>query len=818
MSKTFSRFDPAQLGPLLALKDANTVVYATASSNINRTARATQGKSGYQWFAEFAVWGDDVITDAVSFGLVNASASLSTYVGGDANGVGYRVAEGQIHNNGASVQAVTAGAYKDIIGIWLDISDGTNAYVTWLLNGVPLHTYTLPNTGPWYLASSVCVPGTETLYAWINTGQRAFEFPVAGVDGWFEFADQVPTVRVAARDFILPPSDPIPNAVYEGRLEDDKIEIVQSLAFWPDGRKQTQGSAASISIANSDGALDAMLNDDYRDVPVSLEWMEPGQSILIADHVADMIIDDVQASDDGSIKVRLASGMAALDAPLQNMIFPPSADEVVAGKPWPVMLGAARSFTPTLVDPVTRLYALADQPVVGWGYIRDMGAPLDPNAGPPGYVISDDFRGIILETNPVGKLTADASSTGGGTLPSLADDIWDSYGNPFTADSAGDLVGFDQVLRAEFLQLSSSTAVEFTSGGGGGTAYIGISTATMQGGRSYRYRVIVRQIAGTNQYGQPSISIQGSTSSFPYAVFTEVGTYEGVITPPGDIVPRLVFLAYGTGYTAVVDIAYILEIPDTYTPANINAITLTDFVREIVEKRGGLTPSQWSSADTQAIDAATGYEGIGYFANEPTTVRAAIEAALSSYCACAWVDDDGVLRFTRLVKPEGETAVGEITEADMLSEPVVTIDYAPNLSTQMRYRKNWTVLSETDFVTDFITVPLAVRNALGQPYQGISVSATALSATYSTAVHNEPAEVLLDVGDDAQAEIDHVCGYYATLRKFYTFQVPASVALAIGQVWTLTYPRYGLDDGKNLMVSSISRRLGDETIKVTLRG
>lgn len=814
MSKTFSRFDPAQLGPLLALKDANTVVYATASSNINRTARATQGKSGYQWFAECAVWGDDVITDAVSFGLVNASASLSTYVGGDANGVGYRLAEGQIHNNGASVQAVTAGAYKDIIGIWLDISDGTNAYVTWLLNGVPLHTYTLPNTGPWYLAASVCVPGTETLYAWINTGQRAFEFPVAGVDGWFEFADQVPTVRVAARDFILPPSDPIPNAVYEGRLEDDKIEIVQSLAFWPDGRKQTQGSAASISIANSDGALDAMLNDDYRDVPVSLEWMEPGQSILFADHVADMIIDDVQASDDGSIKVRLASGMAALDAPLQNMIFPPSADEVVAGKPWPVMLGAARSFTPTLVDPVTRLYALADQPVVGWGYIRDMGAPLDPNAGPPGYVISDDFRGIILETNPVGKLTADASSTGGGTLPSLADDIWDSYGNPFTADSAGDIAGFDTASNVTYQATGKAV---FTSPSLGGTAYISLSSASMTVGRSYRYRVVVQYIPDAHQYGQPFIAIM-SSSGFPYVAIEASGTYEGIITATATTTPRLVFGSALGGSQAIVSQAYLLEIPDTYTPANINAITLTDFVREIVEKRGGLTPAQWSSADTQAIDAATGYEGIGYFANEPTTVRAAIEAALSSYCACAWIDDDGVLRFTRLVKPEGETAVGEITEADMLSEPVVTIDYAPNLSTQMRYRKNWTVLSETDFVTDFITVPLAVRNALGQPYQGIAVSATALSATYSTAVHNEPAEVLLDVGEDAQAEIDHVCGYYATLRKFYTFQVPASVAVAIGQVWTLTYPRYGLDDGKNLMVSSISRRLGDETIKVTLRG
>ena len=41
-NKTYATFDPS-----LALKDANTVVYAAASSNINRTARATQGKRAY---------------------------------------------------------------------------------------------------------------------------------------------------------------------------------------------------------------------------------------------------------------------------------------------------------------------------------------------------------------------------------------------------------------------------------------------------------------------------------------------------------------------------------------------------------------------------------------------------------------------------------------------------------------------------------------------------------------------------------------------------------------------------------------------------
>lgn len=809
----YSTFDPAALGPLLALESANTIVLPTATTDINRTARALYGKQAFSWYAEFAAWGDDDISDAVSFGLVTEDASLSTYVGGDADGYGYRVAEGQIHNAGASVQAVTAGGPGDIVGVWLNIID-TTATVTWFLNGIALHTVTLPSTGPWYLAASVSAPRSDIIKAWLNTGQRAFEFPVAGAEGWFEYPPEVPTIRVSTRDLILPPDDPIPNAVYEGRLRDDNIEIVQSLAFWPDGRSQTQGSAVNITIANGDGALDGLLDFDLRDLPVTLEWIEQGQSILSADHVADMIVDDLQVLDDGALRLRLSSAMSVLDAPLQNMIFPPSADPVVAGKPWPILEGAARSVTPVLVDPVNRIYALSDRAIVGWGYIRDMGAPLDPNDIPPGYVISDDFRGVVLETEPVGKLTADASSTGGGTLPSLADDIWLGYGRPFAEDSNGDLIGFDDVVDAAYLAIGR---LLFTSSSLAGVGRVALTSAQMDEGRHYRYRVVVQYIAPPHSFGQPYVALT-TAGGIPLVSWTTSGTYEGVITASANIVPRLVFGTALHGTQAIIREAYILEIPDTYTPSNINAITLTDFVRSIVEDRAGLPASAWSRDDTEAIDAATGYAGIGFYASEPTTVRAALESVLNSYCACAWVDSDGVLRFTRLTPPEDEVAVGEITAADMLTEPQVRPDLAPALSTQMRYRKNWTVLGEGDFVSDFVTVPLAVRSALSQPFQGIAASAQPLSGTYSQAVNAEPAEVLLDVGEDAQAEVDHVAGYYGTLRKVYTFEVSAELPVKLGEVWTLTYPRYGLDAGKNLLVSGLSRRLGSETILLTLRG
>lgn len=814
MNKLFATFDPSALGPSLALEQANTVLVTTATADINRTARVLYGKSGSQWFAEFAVWGDAEIDNAVSFGVVTEDASLSTYVGGDANGFGYRVAEGQIHNNGASIASVTAGKKGDIVGIWIQIGDGSSPTVTWLLNGAVIHTQALPDIGPWYLAATISSATADSLRAWINTGQRDFEFPVAGVDGWYEWPVDVPTLRVSMRDYIARPDDAIPNEVWEGRIANDNIEIVQQLTFWQDGGRSTQGSAVNVTLANGDGALDWIVDSDMRDLPAELAWVMQGESVDAADSVAKMIVNDIAVQDDGSVRVAMAGKMAMFDEPLQTRIFPPSADPVVAGKPWPIALGAVRSAEPVLVDPVNRHYVLSDRGLPGWGYIRDMGAPLDPNAIPPGYVIDLDQRGFVLETDAVGKLTADVSSTGGGTLPSLADDIWDEDGSPFSGTTGSAPTGFDVASNA---QMGVPGRVIFTSTNLSSQALLGKSAVTCLAGRSYRFRVHVVTVPAVHTYGTPTLSLR-TDAGFPLQVWTSPGIYEGVITAPFDFSPRIVLDTALTGSQAVIGDAYLLELPDVYLPSELNAITLTDFVREIVETRFGLPPSAWSRADCEAIDAATGYKGVGFFASNAITVRDALEAVLPAYCACAWLDDDNVLRFTRLTKPEDETPVGYITASDLLSDLQVRPDLAPALSTQINFRKNWSVLSETDFVSDFIVVPMSVRRALSQPFQGIAASAKPLSPSYARAVNAAPQGSLLDDPADAQASIDHVCDYYATLRKSYTTEVSADLNIGLGQVWNLAHPRYGLEAGKNLTVSRISRRVGLETVAITFRG
>ena len=77
-NKTFATFDPAQLGPLLALKDANTVVYATASSNINRTARATAARRSS---ISFCAWSSSFVDGLICTGPYQAPPAFTKLTG-----------------------------------------------------------------------------------------------------------------------------------------------------------------------------------------------------------------------------------------------------------------------------------------------------------------------------------------------------------------------------------------------------------------------------------------------------------------------------------------------------------------------------------------------------------------------------------------------------------------------------------------------------------------------------------------------------------------------------------------------------------------
>ena len=233
--------------------------------------------------------------------------------------------------------------------------------------------------------------------------------------------------------------------------------------------------------------------------------------------------------------------------------------------------------------------------------------------------------------------------------------------------------------------------------------------------------------------------------------------------------------------------------------------TLAQALREVF-RRAGITA--WSLSDAQAIDTATGYAGIGYYAGSRTTVRQALQAILGSYGAWYYQDDTGTLRFARIVDPSlpGD-ADFELDGGDLAEDLTFTNDTAPALTTRMAWRPNARVMSESDFVTDIIDVPPSLRAQLTSQYAGVVTAAGVISTEYRSALDAEPYISLFWREIDAQTEVTRRAALYSGQRRTYKAVVKADVGFAPlpGQRVLMRYPKYGMDAGRKLLVRRVDR-------------
>src|SRR5690606_37245047 len=146
-------------------------------------------------------WGEDDIEGAV--GIATADASLSTYVGGDAWGIGYRLEAGQIRSGGVSLATVPVVEKGQAVGVLLQL-EGPEPSVTFYLQGEIVHTESLSETAwqgvEWYPAASLGSDLEADLQNFMNAGQRAPEFPNASADGWSTLDPTIDAIWIGTED------------------------------------------------------------------------------------------------------------------------------------------------------------------------------------------------------------------------------------------------------------------------------------------------------------------------------------------------------------------------------------------------------------------------------------------------------------------------------------------------------------------------------------------------------------------------------------------------------------------------------------------
>lgn len=832
MSLRYATLDPTKLGSGLALEQSDTVVTYTGAVSIARKVLATEPKETGVWRVACFFWGDAAITNRISFGLARPTSSLSAYVGGDADSYGYRVAEGQIHHNGASIDAVTAGAK----GQWIDIILNLNTLTaSFFLAGAPLYELTLPDAGPWCAAVTVSGTTGYDLRALLNTGQRAFSWPNAEARGWYALRESGGVIRVAGKGFITSGTDSPPNAVFSGTvMEDSKIGLAGALEFWP--MRQGSGSAlatqsATITMVNANGAFDELLDRDMRDARARLLLIPDGGTFSSAQQIAELVVDGVEVSDDASIGVVLGDPMAQLDTALQTRLCDPDAAEASANTVWPISYGACRSVEPVLLDGVSDpvVYALHDGPVMGLGKVRDGGYPTTPGTGLGEYTL--DANGLLQWHGdaPFFRLTVDLSSVGGGTPPPPASELpqvlsgWDAHSDGTAPPNYG-----------EVTENAGTNRYIMTSGSGGSAgnveAYLRQDSVLVPGA-AYRFRINVVSGVGPALLGQVrAVRIAGRPhgSSLPataFAMFDETGLKSGTFVYSGATAGDIYIQMIGTQFSDQVQIGrdiWLEEIPTAPVDDDVlEPITLEPLLRELIETRAGWRPASWNAATATAIDTQTDYAGVGLHAREPTMIRAALQQVLDSYCACLYRGRDGVLRVARFRRPDAGEAVGHISTAVCKGPPRITPYLAPGLTTQARGRKNWTPLVEGQVSTDTGDVTLAERAMLMATHRINVASPGALPNAYAHARYAAPVELLLDRRADLQSEIDYVVAQHAAPMHYYEQPVQFSLAYERNQVWTYTFApneqvRFGLNAKPMLLLDVVEDPISETQTLIML--
>lgn len=233
--------------------------------------------------------------------------------------------------------------------------------------------------------------------------------------------------------------------------------------------------------------------------------------------------------------------------------------------------------------------------------------------------------------------------------------------------------------------------------------------------------------------------------------------------------------------------------------------TLQQALRDVFRR---VRKSAWAADDAAAIDSATGYAGIGYYAGEGATARQALAEILPSYCVDWWPDGDGVLRLARLIDPDSVPEVDLAFNLDwrvLAGDLIVKPDLAPGLSRRMAYQPNATQLASGDMITDLEQLPPSERQQLAGAYRGQVYAGGPLAPRYNRAEAAAPVLSRFDKREDAQAELDRVIALYAVPRHFYSGLLACQPELAFrpGQIGRISYPRYGLAGGRNVIVTSV---------------
>jgi len=219
-----------------------------------------------------------------------------------------------------------------------------------------------------------------------------------------------------------------------------------------------------------------------------------------------------------------------------------------------------------------------------------------------------------------------------------------------------------------------------------------------------------------------------------------------------------------------------------------------------------------SDIDTTSVDDInTEWDGrCGVYISTPTNVRDIVENLNIAHCGYTKINSSGQISFDWLKEPTG-TAAYEIDEYYIAEGVTIEPDGAPGLSDGVASNRNWHVFTDGDVAP---SVAQDEKDLVTQAYQNYYRSSTttgggsAFDDYYAHARNGCYIGTLSSNASKTEDLITHLETIYATKKQLYTFDIivhdlVTAMQMNIGDELKITWPRFGLDAGKNVIIKKI---------------
>jgi hypothetical protein len=420
-------FDQVAIGASLVLTVQNTTLQTSVTgADAHRMCRSQFGLGATTdtGSVEFYFWSPNAATPSLVpsggvpplvMGMALGTASLSKYVGEDANAYGYCPGDGNVYKNGAAVVGFGLPWSTAPLGSYIRCTwDAHNQSLTWSLGDTVLGTITGVAAGTWFYAATVSGnPGDLAIEA--NAGQWPMAHPDLNL-GFFHISTGITPTYVCNEPYITAPTDARPNQRYAGDLDRSgsppSISRAADFWFWGTSKPSTLENTSSVAIPLNDPAkiYEQFMILDVRDQVVTITRNQTGRAAALAEAIFVGIIDRCEQPTDQTKTLFATDKLSLFDQQLVRPKFPPNADPALAGKPLPTRLGINRNFTPPSYDTTNHYYAGADAAIAAVGKSRVQGKE---EAYGIDFSLLADQKNFSRSTDPAGKWQLETTDYGG---------------------------------------------------------------------------------------------------------------------------------------------------------------------------------------------------------------------------------------------------------------------------------------------------------------------------------------------------------------------------------------------------------------------